>query len=268
MGATVDSNLCEQVLRSDETNLAYFSTRADVPGATLFCAERDDAPEFDVAVIYRVPADDADATLRTIIDFFQRQGRRPRIRLSPMSSPADWPCRLQGAGFVETDERFLYILVPETLHLPGNPAVRIERAVSLEDADRFSAIQVAGFDVPVEHQGWDQALARRHLAADQHNLYLAWLDGRAVGSGRSIHLAGGVTAMAALATLPEARGRGVGVAVLRQMIQDARLAGSQVIFWSVMADSYAAGMYSRLGFATLFQTRSFEAADVRRHPPV
>jgi ribosomal protein S18 acetylase RimI-like enzyme len=261
MNATENVNLWEQVLRSDEVNLAYFAARADVPGAVLFCAERDDAPEFDVAMIYRVPSDDADATLRTIIDFYQVRGRHPRIRLSPMSSPADWPGRLQRTGFAETEERFDYILVPETLQLPGNSAVRIERAVSQEDADRFSAIQVAGFDIPVEHQAWDQALARRHLAAGQHNLYLAWLDGRAVGTGRSIHLAG-VTAMAALATLPEARGRGVGVSVLRQMIQDARSAGSRVIFWSVIPGSYAAGMYRRLGFVTLFQTRSFEAVNM------
>jgi ribosomal protein S18 acetylase RimI-like enzyme len=262
MGATENFNLWEQVLRSDEVNLAYFAARADVPGAVLFCAERDDAPEFDVATIYRVPSGDADATLRTIIDFFQVRGRQPRIRLSPMSSPADWPDRLQRAGFAETEERFDYIFVPETLQLPGNPAVRMERAVSQEDADRFSAIQVAGFDLPVQHHTWDQAMARRHLAAGQHNLYLAWLDGRAVGTGRSIHLSGGITAMAALATLPEARGRGVGVTVLWQMIQDARSAGSRVIFWSVIPSSYAAGMYSRLGFVTLFQTRSFEAMNV------
>jgi ribosomal protein S18 acetylase RimI-like enzyme len=262
MDATENFNLWEQVLRSDEVNWAYFGARADVPGAVLFCAERDDAPEFDVATIYRVPSGDADATLRTIIDFFQVRGRQPRIRLSPMSSPADWPDRLQRAGFAETEERFDYIFVPETLQLPGNPAVRMERAVSQEDADRFSAIQVAGFDVPVQHHTWDQALARRHLAAGQHNLYLAWLDGRAVGTGRSIHLSGGITAMAALATLPEARGRGVGVTVLWQMIQDARSAGSRVIFWSVIPSSYAAGMYSRLGFVTLFQTRSFEAMNV------
>jgi ribosomal protein S18 acetylase RimI-like enzyme len=261
MGTTVDVKVCEQILRSDEVNLAYFGARAEVPGAVLFCAERDDAPEFDVATIYRTPASDADATLRTIVDYYQRRGRLPRIRLSPMSSPADWPGRLRRAGFAETDERFHYILVPETLQLPGNPEVRVERAVSREDADRFSAIQVAGFDVPAEHQAWDQALARRHLATGQHNLYLAWLDGEAVGSGRSIHLGDGITAMAALATLPEARSRGVGVTVLRQMIQDARSEGSRLIFWSVLAGSYAAGLYRRLGCVTLFQTRSFAAAD-------
>src|SRR4051794_2512615 len=239
MDATENCTLWEQILRSDEVNWAYFAARADVPGATLFCAERDDAPEFDVAMIYRVPSGDADVTLRTIIDFFQARGRQPRIRLSPMSSPADWPGRLERTGFAETDERFDYILVPESLQLPDNSAVRIERAVSQDDADRFSAIQVAGFDIATEHHAWDRALARRHLASGKHNLYLAWLDGRAVGTGRSIHLAGGVTAMAALATLPEARGRGVGVTVLRQMIQNARSAGSRVIFWSVIPGSYA-----------------------------
>ena len=263
MGATVMFTLWEQILRSDEANLAYFAARTELPGAVLFCAERADAPEFDVALIYRVSPVDADTTLRTIIDYFRMRGRFPRIRLSPMSAPADWPDRLRREGFAETDERFDYILVPETLHVTTNPDVRIGRAASLEEADRFSAIQVAGFDIPVEHQAWDQALVRRHLATGQHNFYLAWLDGRAVGAGRSIHLAGGVTAMAALATLPATRGRGVGTSILGQMIEDARLAGSRVICGAVIPGSYAARMYKRLGFVTLFQTRSFGMADAQ-----
>lgn len=257
---TANDALWERMLRADESNHAYFAVRAELPGVALFCAERDDAPEFDVALIYRVSADDCDVTLRAIADHFCQRGRRPRLRLSPVSAPSDWSDRLERAGFVEAGERFVYFSAPRSLHLPTSPAVRVVRAVTAEDGDLFSAIQVIGFAIPPAHQDWDCQLAQRHLAAGQHAFYLAWLDGRPVGAARSIHLPGDITAMAALATLPDACGRGVGTSLLARMIEDAWIAGSRVTFGAVVLGSYAAGMYARLGFAFHFETRTFFAS--------
>jgi ribosomal-protein-alanine N-acetyltransferase len=262
MNATRDRNLWEQILLADEINQAYFAVQTRLPGVSLFCAERPDAPEFDVALIYRVPTTEADATLRAIVSFFQERGRSPRIRLSPLSAPMNWARRLRRAGFAETDERLVYFSVPETVRLATNPAVGVERIVSRVDADRFSAIQVVGFDIPPEHRDWDRELVHRHLAAGRHAFYLARFDERGVGAARSIHLPGGVTGMAALATLPEARGRGVGTSLLARMVADARVAGSSLIFGTVISNSYAAGMYQRLGFMRLFRTWTY-AADSR-----
>ena len=257
MIVTSDPRLWEQIFRADEANQAYFAERFALPGVTLFRAERPDAPEFDVAFVYRVPAMAADEALRAIAEHFREHGRRPHVRLSPVSAPADWPRRLRGAGFVETGERLDYFLAPGTVRLTANPAVRVERVNSQEDGDTFSAIQAAGFSIPPEHRGWDRELAHRHMAAGRHVFYLASLDGRAVGAARSIRLASRMTAMAALATLPEARGRGVGTSLLARMIEDARMAGSRVIFGTIIPGSYAAGMYARLGFVSLFGTRTF-----------
>jgi GNAT superfamily N-acetyltransferase len=250
-------NLCERILRADEVNLSYFAERVEWPGVALFYAERADAPEFDVALIYDVPASDADATLQAIGADFRTRGRRPRLRLSPLSIPADWPGRLRRAGFVETGERHAYFTVPESVHLVPNPAVEVRRAVSPHDAARFAAIQIAGFEIPVEHQAWERALAARHFAAGRHAFYVAYLNDRPVGAARSIRLPGVMTSMAALATLPESRGRGVGTSLLARMIDDARVAGSRAIFGAVVAGSSAAALYERLGFVTRFATRTF-----------
>jgi predicted GNAT family acetyltransferase len=252
-----NDTLWEQILRADEANQAYFAERAELPGVSLFCAERADAPEFDVALIYGVSEDAADATLRTIADYYRERGRQPRVRLSPVSMPADWPDRLERAGFAEAGERFVYFSAPKLLQLQTNSAVRVVRAVTAEDGDRFSAIQVIGFAIPPAHQEWDRQLAQRHLAAGQHAFYLAWLDGQVVGAARSIRLPNGMTAMAALATIPDACGRGIGTSLLARMVKDARKDGSRVSFGAVVAGSYAAGMYERLGFAFHFETRTF-----------
>jgi GNAT superfamily N-acetyltransferase len=253
-----DRALCEQLLQADEANHAYFASRTELPGVALFTAERPDAAEFDLAVISRVAATEADATLATVIRHFQERGRRPRVRLGPLSEPADWAERLRRAGFVETDERYAFLIVPAMVQPDANPAVVVERAVTPEDADRFSAIQIAGFDIQAEHRIWDRLLARRHLAAGGYLFYLASLDGLTVGAARSIHLPGGVAALSALATLPAARGRGVGTSLLRHMIDDARMAGCTVLFGTVRPGGYAAGYYERIGWIPLFETRTFE----------
>lgn len=81
-----------------------------------------------------------------------------------------------------------------------------------------------------------------------------WLDGLAVGAARSCHLPGGVTAMAALATLPADRRHGVGVTLLASMIADSRAHGSHTIIGSVVSGSYAEKLYLSLGFAMHFET--------------
>lgn len=257
MNATSDLELWEMIIRADEANLAYFAERTIVSGAVLFCCERAADPEFDVALLYSVTPDAANATLQAIVDHFRQRGRRPRIRLGPLSTPGDWPERLERAGFVESSVSLAYFVVPETVRPIANPAVRVECAVSLEDAEHFAAVQVAGFDLPPDRLGWERDIARRQLTADRHKLYLASLAGRIVGAARSVRDADGATGLAALATLPEARRHGVGTALLARMIDDARLAGSHTIFGTLVPDSNAAAMYARLGFVTLFTTRMF-----------
>jgi GNAT superfamily N-acetyltransferase len=247
----------ERILRLDEANQAYFAERVALPQIALFRSEREDAPEFDVAVVYRVARTEADAALLAVKRYFRGHGRRARVRLSPVSAPADWPRRLMRAGFAETGDRLDYFSVPETVRLAASPAVDIRRAVSAEESDVFSAIQVAGFALPAEHHAWERDLFHRHLAARRHSYYLAAIDGQPVGAARSIRWPNGITALAALATLPEARGHGVGTSLLARMIEDARMAGSRTIFGTVIPGSDADRMYARRGFARLFATRTY-----------
>lgn len=252
-----ERRLWRDVWHAEEVNIAYFAVRTARPGVVMFTAEHDDAPEFDLARIHQAHPDPDDDTVRTILRHYAPLSRRPRLQLSPWSDTAEWAARLVSGGYGLVPEALDYFLVPSGATLRANRDVRVERITAAADADRFSAVQEAGFDLSPAHCDWDRDLAHRHLAGGAYTLYLATMAGHAVGAARSARLPNGITVLAALATVPEARGLGVATSIFARMIADARHAGSRLICGAVDAGGYAASMYQALGFITLFTSPAF-----------
>lgn len=252
-----ERRLWRSVWHADEVNIAYFAARSAHPGVVMFTAERHDAPEFDLARIHQRHPDLDNVTLRAIRRHYASIERCPRLQVSPWAASTAWATHLGNAGFVLAPESLDYFSAPPSATLRPNRDVRVVRVATAADADRFSAVQGVGFGLSPAHRAWDRALARRRLTEKTYTFYLATLDGRAVGAARSAHLPHGITVLAALATVPEARGQGVGSSLLARMIDDARQAGSHLICGAVDTGGYAAGMYQRLGFVTLFSTPIF-----------
>lgn len=252
-----DRLLWQDVWHADDVNIAYFAARTARPGVVMFTAERHDAPEFDLARIHQVHPDPDHANVRAIMRHYEPKVRRPRLQVSPWSASTEWSTHLQCGGYVAAPESLDYFLVPPAAALRPNRDVRVVRLTSPADADRFSAVQGAGFALSPAHCAWDRTLAHRHLAGETYAFYLATLADRAVGAARSARLPNGITVLAALATVPEARGQGVATSILARMITDARNAGSHLICGAVDAGGYAARLYQALGFLTLFTTPIF-----------
>ena len=260
MSAGTDLVSWKRILRADEANLAFFAERFEAPGAAIFCAPDAPVPEFDVALIGNVDPLAADETLATIECFYRDRGRQPRLRLTPLSRPGDWPERLRATGFVETEEPLVYFSVPREARLSPRADVHVWRVASPTDGEQFAAIQVAGFGLPPAEVAREQKLTRRHLAVGDYVFYLAALEGKPVGAARSIRRGDGPCALAALTTVPEARGRGVATALLARMVADARDGGAETIFGTVAHGSAAAQRYRHLRFRRLFGTRTFSPA--------
>jgi GNAT superfamily N-acetyltransferase len=258
MNAPPSLELWEHLMRADEANLAYFAERTSMPGVTIFKSERPDAPEFDVAIIYRPPGVDSGATMRDILDTIRAGGRNLGIRLGPVAELTGWPLRLRRSGFAASAAGIVYFELPKELKLAGNPAIAVRQAMSRKDADAFSAIQAAGFELSASHAEWERDLARRHVAAGSHRFYLALRHGRPVGAVRCIHLPEGTTAFAALATVPEARRRGVATRLLARIVEDACHAGSTTITGTTVPGTGAAAMYARLGVTSRFCAPTFQ----------
>jgi ribosomal protein S18 acetylase RimI-like enzyme len=91
--------------------------------------------------------------------------------------------------------------------------------------DWFTSVGVAA-DLPLQH-------------------FVGRLDGKPV-AGASLFLAAGVASIQAVATVPEARRRGVATAVVLAVLRQARVEGYQV--GVLEAGEAVAGLYRRVGF--------------------
>lgn len=102
------------------------------------------------------------------------------------------------------------------------------------------AVFVAEQQVPVEEE-WDS----RDTTADH---FLALVDGVPVGTVRLVDLGGGTGLLGRLAVLPQGRGNGTGIALVRAVEERARQRGLDTV--ELHAQTHALGFYTRLGYTS------------------
>lgn len=243
-----------RMLAGDALFHEYFASRGTCHGAVLMTCPQSEV--FSMATVDDVPFRQAESTLAAIVDHFRRQGITPRVRLSPFAD-ARWPALLNAAGFIETEERRRFWLVRDPVDIAPAPAVSVRRVATPQEADRFSAIQTAGFQVPEDELEWDRQLMRRRLGDASAVHYLGRLGAAAVGTGAIFHLANGSTCVWGLATLPEARHHGVGFALLQRMTADALAAPGRPVFLTTAWANPIEAVYVKLGFVPEFRARMF-----------
>jgi N-acetylglutamate synthase-like GNAT family acetyltransferase len=93
----------------------------------------------------------------------------------------------------------------------------------------------------------DLTFLRDRLRRGLTRIAVAEREGHGVLAAGSHQLAGHVTEVAGVGTIPSARRRGIGAAVTGRLVEDARALGAEVVFLSA-ADDDVARMYERLGF--------------------
>ncbi|HBN09854.1 MAG TPA: hypothetical protein DD435_14815 [Cyanobacteria bacterium UBA8530] len=133
------------------------------------------------------------------------------------------------------------------------------RSESLADFEVFSWVQARGF-VPDDEDyafwhPWLRQANMHNLGNPDQSFYVASL-GEPVGTALLL-VHEGIGGIYAVTTLEAFRKKGIGTALLKRAILDARARGCHTITLQVDEGSYAETLCRKLGFRTVFSTRCF-----------
>jgi ribosomal-protein-alanine N-acetyltransferase len=126
------------------------------------------------------------------------------------------------------------------------------RPAAPNDLDAVAAIERASFSDPWTRTSFEQLLGRDHLV-----FTVAARDGVVVGFAIAYGVAGEAE-IANIAVSREARGQGIGGALLRHMLNALRTDGAAEVWLEARASNTAArAMYERFGFVEVGRRRNY-----------
>ena len=169
--------------------------------------------------------------------------------VGPTSRPLDLGERLQARGL-----RYLADLTPMTIALDSIqdtvvpvPGLTIERVTDAATLETWIAVEQRGFEMDATLADGFGALRRGMGVGHGVPLYhlLGRLDGEPVGTS-SYLLAGGIVGIHDVATVPEARRRGVGMALTLAALREGRALGYEIAFLN--PSPMGRPLYRKIGF--------------------
>jgi len=187
--------------------------------------------------------------ISTIVTQARQRGMPVIWRVGPDSTPGNLGRRLEECGFKYADDALAMAVDLSSFDLEEEapPHLVIEPVRDDAALREWTAVAVDGFGFP-EFAAEPLFAMHRAIGLDAtqpHQMYLARLDGTAVGMATLITDCG-VATLQNLATIAGKRGRGVGTALTRHVMRAGRKRG--LATGVLQASSMGQGIYRSIGF--------------------
>lgn len=204
---------------------------------------------FNSVMRTRLPHEQADAAIQSIIS----DGRARNVPIiwwtTPSTQPGDLDKHLAKLGFTRDEDGpgMAVELAKLNQDLPAPQGFNIQLARDDASWWEWSVTMAAGFEAPVPDDFRAQAWHNLLLHADPQTMlaYTGLLNGKPVATSL-LFLAAGVAGVYAVATIPEARRKGIGAHMTAQPLLQARARGYQV--GVLEASEMGNNVYRSLGF--------------------
>lgn len=179
--------------------------------------------------------------------------------VGPSTRPADLGKRLEASGFVFDDDSPGMVVelskLPENLDVPEG--LSIQRVDSADDLREWCAAMAAGLEIPAARvdltlDTWSKLLQLVNREVTQ--TFLARLNGQPVATSL-LQLAAGVAGIFSVATIPDARRKGIGAQVTLYPLLQARAMGYKA--GVLGASEMGVGVYRSLGFQEYCRITSY-----------
>jgi len=198
-----------------------------------------------------------DAFIAATIQHFRAQGVHTFTWwLEPHLQPADWKPALSKHGFGFSDDTPGMAVDLQTLNESIGTVDGLDvRAVADEESLRtWAKIFITGYGLPSD---WEETIfAEWHKLGLEFPLknYLGYFNDEPVSTA-SVFYGGGVAGIYSVATLPKARGRGIGAAVTLKPLLNARAMSYRI--GVLQSSDMGFNVYKKLGFRHLCQIENF-----------
>ena len=214
---------------------------------------------FNSVMDSRLAPEAVDAAVQTILADARAWNVPLRWWIGPSSRPADLGKYLENYGFslneAETGMALDLAKLKEDLPAVANFSIRLAQ----DEADLQTWVQTlaAGNQVPATaqtfHQGWLDFMR----SADQKAVlaYLGFLDGKPIATSL-LFLDGDIAGIYAVATVPEARQKGIGAWMTQRPLIQARSQGCRLGI--LQASEMGLGIYRSLGFQECFKLVTYD----------
>ncbi len=215
-------------------------------------------PMYNGVWLARLADGDSDRRIEAILAPFQARGVPCGWSVGPTTRPADLADRLEAHGLRLVASQTAMTLDPRQMRedFAAPPDLRVTVVQDLDALRAWRRTSNRGFEASEEGarpydtaylaMGCDAALPWRH--------FLAWLDDQPVATS-SLLLHAGIAGIFGVATMPEARRRGVGAAVTLAALRYARDLGYHVAMLTPSELSRA--LYQRIGFVDRCRVRHY-----------
>lgn len=167
----------------------------------------------------------------------------------PSSTPAGFAERLEGFGMKPYEADPVFVGLTLEKEPPAVDGVDVRPVVTPDDVEAFIDVHRRGWKMPDDVFEQVSANMRANWATripELDALWVAFVDGEPVGNGVSQYVADAVY-LGGSSVVPDARGRGVYRALVRQRWDDGRARGARALV--IQAGAMSRPIVERLGFA-------------------
>jgi ribosomal protein S18 acetylase RimI-like enzyme len=214
-------------------------------------------PWFNGVLSSDLPKDGDDMFIDEVIKYFrEKQINTFTWWLEPHLKPADWEPVLAKHGFGFSDDTPGMAIDLHELKASSQPVhgLEIREVTDEETMHTWVNIFVNGYGLPAD---WEPATldlwGQLGLDLPMCN-YLGYLNGKPVSTS-TVFYGGGAAGIYCVATLPEARGKGIGAAITLKPLQAARERGYRI--GTLQSSDIGFNVYKKLGFRHLCKIECF-----------
>ena len=206
--------------------------------------------DFDISMFNRVirtrlTPKKADRIIQEMISLYSSRGKGFMWMTSPKDTPHNLAVRLENAGMKRDDTPGMAAELSQ-IKLTGIPeGLEVERVEGLDRLELYCDIMIRGYPLPDSIAGdWTRMMIKMGVD-DSLRHYIGHMDGEPVATS-TILLSDGVAGLYMVATLPEARGKGVGSYMTVYPFKEAEREGYR--FGILHSTRMGYSVYRRLGF--------------------